>query len=201
MTDRAAALFCLLSRKTAYKGFTHLEVVEVEQMRGDGTIMRMRREIESHGSGAAVLVYDARRRSALLVRQLRVAVGVGNPDEAFLLEAIAGLVDHAGDDAADTARREAVEEAGVYLGNLAHVGAAYSSPGLSTEHIDLFLAEADFDHDRRSEGGGLVDEHEDIEVVEVPLADLARMADDASIRDLKTLTLIQTLRLRRPDLF
>ena len=50
-------------------------------------------------------------------------------------------------------------------------------------------------------GGGLAGEHEAIEVVEVALSDLARMAEAGEVEDLKTLHLILCLRLRRPDLF
>jgi hypothetical protein len=38
-------------------------------------------------------------------------------------------------------------------------------------------------------------------VAEVPLADLARQADAGELADLKTLFLVQTLRLRQPALF
>ena len=37
--------------------------------------------------------------------------------------------------------------------------------------------------------------------VEVPLADLARMADTGQLIDMKTMLLVQTLRLRQPALF
>jgi hypothetical protein len=38
-------------------------------------------------------------------------------------------------------------------------------------------------------------------VVKLPLAELAAMADAGQITDMKTLAVVQTLRLRRPDLF
>ena len=72
--------------------------------------------------------------------------------------------------------------------------------GLSTEKIHLFLA-AFRAADRVTAGGGLAEEHEDITVLEVPLADLAAQADAGTLLDMKTLVLVQTLRLRRPELF
>jgi nudix-type nucleoside diphosphatase (YffH/AdpP family) len=156
--------------------------------------------VETHGSGAAVLVFDPVARRAVLVKQLRVPVGIDFPDDAHVLEVIAGLVDGS-DGGAETARREAHEEAGLEIGAVEHVGTTYAAPGISTERSELFLAEVDLATARVTEGGGLADEHEDIEVVELALADLARMADDGRIRDLKTFALIQTLRLKRPELF
>jgi nudix-type nucleoside diphosphatase (YffH/AdpP family) len=193
--------FRVLGRSVAYQGFTRLEVLDIEQTRASGEIMRMKREIETHGNGASVLAFDPKRRIGVLVRQLRVPVGLSVPRSAYLLETIAGLIDHAGDDAADTARREALEEAGLRIGDLVEVASPFTSPGISCERLSLFLAEIDLDTDRVTAGGGLADEHEDIEVVHLPLARLAGMADAGEILDLKTFALIQSLRLKRPELF
>ncbi len=66
--------------------------------------------------------------------------------------------------------------------------------------MDLFLAPYRA-ADREGAGGGLAEEHESIEVVEVALSDLAAMADRGEVADMKTLCLVQTLRLRHPTLF
>lgn len=190
----------ILDRRTVYSGFIRLDVVSAEHDSLSGGVLQIKREAEMHGNGACVLPYDPHRRAALLIRQWRVPVALNAPDEALAIEAIAGLID--GDEApSEAVRREAVEEAGIELRTVEHVGAAYSAPGLSTEKVHLFLAEADFTRDRIGAGGGLVEESEDIEVLEIALSDLARMADDGEIRDMKTLILIQTLRLKRPELF
>lgn len=152
------------------------------------------REVEDHGAAVAVLPYDPDRRVAILVGQFRPpvfhAAGV-----ASLLEAPAGMLDE--DDPAACARREAMEEVGLRLGAVEPVGAVWSSPGVSTERIHLFLARYSRG-DRVSSGGGLEEEHENIDVREIPIADLYRMADEGEIADLKTLALVQILRLRHP---
>lgn len=161
----------------------------------DGRVMR--REIEDHGAAAAVLPYDPHRRTAMLVRQFRapVMLAAGRP---HTLEVIAGIVED--DDAQTTARREAMEEAGLRLGDLEAVATVWVMPGISTERSSLFLAPYTA-ASRVADGGGIADEHEDIVVVEIALAALAGMADRGEIDDMKTLTLVQTLRLRHPDLF
>ncbi len=73
-------------------------------------------------------------------------------------------------------------------------------PALSTERAHLFLATYHAG-DRVAAGGGLAHEGEDIDVVELPLAELASMIDTGERLDLKVLFLVQILRLRRPDLF
>jgi nudix-type nucleoside diphosphatase (YffH/AdpP family) len=156
------------------------------------------RDVEDHGCAAAVLPYDPQRRTALLVEQLRAAqlVAVG---ATHSLEAIAGLVE-GDDDAAATAKREALEEAGLQLADLEYVATSWTMPGISTERMTLYLAEYRLE-DRIGDGGGLAEENEEVRVVEIGLRDLAAMMAAEAVVDMKTLVLVQALRLRRPVLF
>lgn len=178
---------------SVYAGWTALSIATVRLPQGQ----IIRREVEDHGSAAGVLPYDPERRVALLVSQLRVPV-LASGETQDILEAPAGIVETA--DPAACARREALEECGVRLSTLEPVTVAWSLPGISTERMALFLAPYTA-ADRVEAGGGLDDEHEFIAVHEVPLADLARLADAGDLPDMKTFALLQTLRLRRPDLF
>ena len=143
-----------------------------------------------------MLPYDPERRGALVARQFRGPVYLaGEPD---ILEPPAGLIDE-GEDAAQSARREAMEEVGVRLDELEPLGFYWASPGSTTECSSLFLAP--YTASDRIEAGGGTDDHEAIEVVETPLLELAGMIDRGELHDLKLLALMQTLRLRRPELF
>lgn len=179
--------------RVVHDGWAKLLLADVELPDGSAAT----REIEDHGEAVAVLPYDPERRVALLVRQFRAPVRhAGEMDD--LLEAPAGLRDEP--DAEAAARREVLEEVGVRLGALDPVCTAWTMPGISTERMSLYLAPFAA-ADRVAAGGGLVEERESITVVEVPLAELARLADSGGLADLKTLALVQTLRLRKPDLF
>jgi nudix-type nucleoside diphosphatase (YffH/AdpP family) len=158
----------------------------------------IQREVEDHGRAVAVFPYDDQRRVALLARQERVPAIVAGCEASFL-EAPAGLLEDDEDPEA-CARREALEECGVRLDALEPVVSGWSMPGVSTERISLFLARYGAD-DRVADGGGLAHEGEEIIVEEVPLAELARMADEGRFVDIKSLVLLLALRLRRPDLF
>ncbi|MCR5876721.1 NUDIX hydrolase [Phenylobacterium sp. J426] len=154
------------------------------------------RHAEDHGESICILPYDPARRVALLITMARAPVLIkGHPP---VLEAIAGRLD--GDEPADCARREAMEEGGVRLQDLEFVVKLFTLPGVSTERAYLFLAPYRAP-DRVGVGGGLVSENEFIQVHEVPLEQLARMAACGEILDAKVLILTQTLQLRRPDLF
>jgi len=179
--------------ETVYQGY--LTVLAATLAGADGTTFR--REIEHHGQAACVLPFDPERRCALLVRLPRApAIWAGGP--ATLTEAPAGMVEDETPEA--TVRREALEEAGLRLGPLQPLGAPFSSPGVSSERIHLFLAEYHAG-DRVAGGGGSAAEHENISVSEVALEALWDWAAEGRIDDLKTLALVLALRVRRPELF
>ena len=182
----------ILDRTVLHRGHLTVERVRL-RLGGEG----MDREVEHHGDAAAVLPYDPARRCALLVRLPRAPVLL-TTGEAASLEACAGMVDE--DDPETAARREAREELGLILGALESVGRVWTSPGVATERVSLFLAPYAA-ADRSGAGGGGAGEHEAITVIERPLTELARAADRQEIADGKLLMLLQTLRLRRPELF
>src|ERR1700740_3191419 len=167
--------------ETVYQGYMTLMVATLAA--DDGTSFR--REIEHHGHAVAVLPYDPVRRTALMVSLPRAPV-IWSDGPPELLEAIAGMID--GEDPHAPVRREALEEAGVELHALEPVGAAYASPGVSSERLQLFLAPYALS-DRVAAGGGLAEEHEHITVLEVSLDELWARVEDHRVEDLKTLTL------------
>jgi nudix-type nucleoside diphosphatase (YffH/AdpP family) len=183
----------IVKTEAVFEGFSRLLIATIELP--DGQIIR--REIEDHGRAVCVLPYDPLRRTAILVRQFRAPVAQvdGRP---HILEVVAGSVEDETTD--ECAYREALEEAGLKLHALEHLGTAWSMPGISTEQMDLYLAVYS-EADRIGLGGGIEDEHEGITVIELPLAELAAMADAGQIMDMKTLAIVQTLRLRKPELF
>ena len=65
-------------------------------------------------------------------------------------------------------RAEAEEESGYRLHDIRKVFEAFMSPGAVTEKIHFFVAAYESDM-RISDGGGLADEGEDIEVMELSL--------------------------------
>ena len=178
--------------RTAYEGWTKLLIATVRD--ADGA--QFNREIEDHGRAVSVLPYDPGRCVALLVRVLRAPVLYAGGDD--LLEAPAGMVDE--DDPNDAVRREALEEVGLQLGEIEHVARAFTSPGVSSEVIDLYLAPYST-ADRVSPGGGLAQENEAVTVVEMPLSALWALIETQELTDLKTLALVLALRHRRPELF
>ncbi|MGX6601518.1 NUDIX domain-containing protein [Micromonosporaceae bacterium Da 78-11] len=153
------------------------------------------RETYDRGDGATILLYDLARATVLLSRQFRFPVYVNGHPDGMLVETAAGLLD--GDDPASAIRREAGEELGVTVGELEHVFDVWMSPGSVTERV-YFYAAPYTATSRTGPGGGVADEGEDIEVVEVAFDRALEQIGTGEIADAKTIMLLQWAALRGP---
>jgi nudix-type nucleoside diphosphatase (YffH/AdpP family) len=154
----------------------------------NGEWATQQRETYDRGNGATVLLYDAGRRTVLLTRQFRYPVYVNDHPDGMLVETAAGLLD---DDDPETAiRREAEEETGVAIGEIAHVFDVYMSPGSVTERLHFYAAAYD-GGSRDGERGGLAEEGEDIELIELDIDEALARIRDGRIQDAKTIMLLQ----------
>ena len=148
-------------RGVGYNGFFELAEFRFDHLRFDGTRSpRVTREAFLAFDAALVLPYDPATDHILLIEQLRFGPLWREDPQPWVFEPIAGLVD-AGEDPADTARREAMEESGLQLGALEPMVQVYASPGYSTEFFHCFLGVVDLSSFAASRNG-LASEHEDI---------------------------------------
>lgn len=153
----------------------------------DGTWKRQSREAYDRGNAAALLLYNREKRTVILVRQFRYPTFANGLADGMLIEVCAGLLDE--DDPETAIRREAEEETGYRPRNVQSVFEAYMSPGSVTEKLHFFVAEYS-ESERVSEGGGVDDGNEDIEVLEIPFADALAMINTGEIQDAKTIMLL-----------
>jgi nudix-type nucleoside diphosphatase (YffH/AdpP family) len=176
----------IIATKVLAKNWGSLSNITLDYRRRDGQVQRLDREIYDHGSAAAVLPFDPARETVLLVRQFRLPVQL-NGDDPDLLD---------GETPEIAAAREALEETGHAPTDLVHVCDAYASPGSLTEKVSLFIGHYNAKTLRHA-GGGLVEEGEEIELVELPFADAFAMIASGQIIDAKTIILLQHLALIR----
>jgi nudix-type nucleoside diphosphatase (YffH/AdpP family) len=176
----------VLSRKR-YK----LSEYAIDYRRGDGTWQSQTREIFDRKHAAAVLPIDPKRGTVILVSQFRLPAFLTGHKKP-LVEVIAGALDNDTPDVC--ARREAMEEAGIEVSDLKEVFHCFMSPGAITERMHLFVGTYSQDS-RATKGGGLQDEGEDIEVLEMPFADAFAMVAKGEIVDAKTIMLLQYAKL------
>ena len=112
----------------------------------------------------------------------------------MLIEACAGLLDD--DDPETCIRKEAAEETGYAIASVDKLFELYMSPGSVTEILHFFIAEYS-EALKESEGGGLREEQEDIEVLELDYQEALNMVAAGTIRDAKTVLLLYHLRMER----
>lgn len=149
---------------------------------------RQSRETYDRGNGAVLLLFNVEHDTVVLTRQFRFPAYVNGCPDGLLIEACAGLLD--GEDPRTCIRREAQEETGFVVRSPRKILEAYMSPGSVTEKLHFFVAEY-APQDRQSSGGGDVAEGEDIEVLEMPLAQALQMIAGGAIQDGKTIMLLQ----------
>jgi GDP-mannose pyrophosphatase NudK len=163
--------------------------VSYEQRRRDGEPQRRQREIYDNGNSAVILPYDASRNTVLLARQLRMPIFLQDGIERSV-EACAGKLD--GENAERRIVKEMEEELGYRITKVQRLFELYVSPAAFMEKMVFFTC-AYSPADKVSNGGGLKEEGEDIEVVETTLPQAAAMIAAGEIVDAKTVVLVQYL--------
>ena len=165
--------------------------------RFDGTLSdEMVRLNFERGDSAAVLIRDAHNEVFLLTEQFRYPTckaGAG-----WLTEVVAGMID---DDEApsDTLTREIREEIGYCASSFQHIGTFYVSPGGSSERIHLYYSVVDGTK-RKSSGGGVLIEGENIRVVTTPVDQALDELKRGLVMDAKTIIALQWFALNRDSL-
>lgn len=165
-----------------------LRRVDFDYRTSTGAWIHQEREAYDRGNGATVLLIDWERNTVLLTRQFRIPAYLNGHHDGMLIETPAGLLDN--DDAETAIRREAEEETGYRIGEVSRLFELFMSPGSVTERVAFFVAEYE-PADRVSNGGGLAEEGEDIEVLEIELADAIEQIGTGEINDGKTVLLLQ----------
>lgn len=151
------------------------------------------REAYDRGNGATILLYNRSKRTVILTRQFRLPTYLNGNQTGLLIETCAGLLDK--DNPEDCIRKETEEETGYQVNSIHKVFEAYMSPGSVTEILYFFIAEYS-DEMKISLGGGLLEEQENIEVIELSFKTAFEMIQTGDIKDGKTIMLLQYLKIQ-----
>ncbi|RZJ69664.1 NUDIX domain-containing protein [Flavobacterium sp.] len=148
------------------------------------------REVFDRGNGASILLYNPTKKTVILTRQFRLPAYLTGHMNGMLIETCAGTVDKSDENPTETIRREVIEETGYHVENVKKVFSCFVTPGAVTEMLHCFVAECS-DEMRKSDGGGLEEENEHIEVLEMPFEKAVSMIYSGEIIDAKTILLLQ----------
>lgn len=197
MTDFKPSTVDLVKRHRLADSYCKLDRLHLRHELYDGGMgPEITREVLERGHAAAAMLYDPKADACVLIEQFRPGAWAAGW-EPWLLEVVAGIIEP-GETPEDVIRREAVEESGCTIGRLEHICNYLVTPGISTETIALFVAEAD----SRTAGGlhGLAEEGEDIRTIVLPFTDLAPLLASGKMTNATAIIAAQWLLLHHDRL-
>ncbi|MCG7372320.1 NUDIX domain-containing protein [Pseudomonas luteola] len=186
MTDQADFIRIVKSEVLS-EGFSVLKTNTFDYRRRNGQWQQLTRETYEAGDSTTVLLYNRAQRTVVLTRQFRFPAFVNGVTDGMLLETPAGKLDQ--DSPEERIKAEVLEETGYEIRQPAPLFEAYSTPGSVTEKLSFFTAEYDPKR-RQSRGGGIEDEGEDIEVLEMRFDEALSLIEQGRIKDMKTIVLL-----------
>jgi ADP-ribose pyrophosphatase len=174
----------IIKRKCLLDDFFKVDELIVQHQKfSGGWSKEVRRLNLERGESVAVLIYLEDKDHFVLVRQFRIAV-YETGGSGWIEEIVAGVLDE--DNPLECAKRECIEEAGYEIEKFEYVGHIYSSPGITTESVHLYIGYCK-SVDQKHPGGGLVHEHEDIEIVEISTEKALENLNNGYYHDGKTI--------------
>tara|TARA_Y100000588_G_C13944326_1_gene791458 strand:+ start:196 stop:783 length:588 start_codon:yes stop_codon:yes gene_type:complete len=174
-----------------------LNKVDFEYLNNQNTWEHQSREAYDRGNGAVVLLYNPDQKTVILTRQFRMPTYLNKNSDGMMIEACAGLLDE--NDPKTAIIKEIEEETGYRIKTVEKIFESYMSPGSVTEILHFFIA-AYSESQKVSEGGGAVDETENIEVLEYSFQDALALIKTGEIKDAKTIMLLQYAQINLADL-
>ena len=172
-----------------------LNKVTFDYKMGDQDSETQVREVYDRGNGAVILLYNSTNKTVVLTRQFRLPTYLNGNTSGMVIEACAGLLD--AENPEECIIRETEEETGYRLSSVKKVFQSYMSPGSVTEILHFFIGEYQ-PNMKVSDGGGLAEEHENIEVLEYPFQEAYQMIASGEIIDAKTIMLLQYAKINLP---
>ena len=164
-----------------------LKKVTFERTATDGKSEEHKNEVYDMGDAVTVLLYNPQHRTIILTKQFRLPSYLNGNKTGMLIEACAGKIEN--ESPQESIKREIEEETGYKVSAVKKIFEAYSSPGTITELLHFFVAEYS-EAMKVSEGGGLKEEKEDVEVIETSFEEAIQIIDTGEIKDAKTIILL-----------
>ncbi len=165
-----------------------LHKVTYEYLNKTGEWETHAREAYDRGNGAVILLYNTANKKIILTRQFRLPTYINGNESGMMIEACAGLLDQ--DNPEDCIKKETEEETGYKITKVEKIFETYMSPGSVTEILYFFIAEYSKEM-KIADGGGIAEEQENIEVLELDFDKAFEMMYSGEIKDAKTIMLLQ----------
>lgn len=187
-----------LTKRILYKGFFSLYEYRFQYRKFDGSVSEaVTREILDRGHAVVLLAYDDKRDEVVLIEQIRIAA-IDTQDTPWMLELIAGMMDHDNESSEEVAKREAMEEAGIMVGQCKPIVSYLASPGGLTEQLHILVGQVDSSTAKGVHG--LAEENEDIKVHVVSREQAYQWVEEGIINNAASIIALQWLQLNHQSL-
>ncbi|NQV57273.1 MAG: NUDIX domain-containing protein [Rhodospirillales bacterium] len=185
-------------RTTPYRGYMRVDIYNLRHHDFNGGWSDvLSREVLERGNAVAVLPYDPDRDEVVLLEQFRIGGYTAPEASPWQIECVAGVIErHQLPE--ETAHREMEEETGLNLYEMVPVHKYLSSPGCTSETIQLYCGRVD----ATGAGGvfGIAGEGEHIRVFTAKSDEAFDMLDCGRIENAMTIIALQWLKLNRQRL-
>ena len=180
-------------RTSPYRGYMRLDHYRVKHTTFDGEwSSNLSREVLERGHSVSVLPYDPFKNEVVLIEQFRIGAYAAPQTSPWQIECVAGLIEPH-QLPVDTAHRETYEETNLRILDLEPIHTYLSSPGCTTETIQMFCGHVDADE----VGGvyGLAHEGEYIRAFSTPVEEAFDWLANGRIENGMTIIALQWLKL------
>ena len=179
----------ILEKQRLLSGFFDVDVAMVQFEKFDGGFSApVKRYNLLRGEAVAALIYLQDVKRLVLIRQFRYA-DYAHRCQGWIEEIVAGVIDE-GESPLECIRRETIEETGYEVNEFQHIASVYSTPGITTERVHIYLGIAN-SSDLKHSGGGLDVEHEDIQLLEWTTEEAKDKLMQGKLEDAKTILAMQ----------
>jgi nudix-type nucleoside diphosphatase (YffH/AdpP family) len=158
-----------------------------------GKSINLTHEVYGRTDGVAILLYNIQTKNIILSKQFRMPVFIAGVSSGISIEVVGGAIDE-NESIEDSVFREVREEVGYSISEIKKISTLFLSPGLVKERVDLYV-DAYKEEDKTAEGGGLMIENEEIEVLEISFNEALKMLERGEIIDARTIILLQYAQL------
>ncbi|EKG2654116.1 ADP-ribose diphosphatase [Vibrio parahaemolyticus] len=186
----------IISKESVFEGFFKMVKYRFKhKLFAGGWSDVVEREMFERGHAAAMLPYDPKTDQVVIIEQIRI--GALEHEHPWQLEIVAGMIDR-DESAEEVIRREAEEEAGITVGQVASVTSYYPSSGGCSEKLDVFVGEVDAS---KAHGiHGLDYEDEDIRVHVLSREQAYQWVKDGIFENGASIIALQWLQLNHQEL-
>lgn len=184
-----------VSSKVKSNSWGKLEDINFDYAFESGKSKNLTFEIYGKSDGVAILLYNPKIKKVILSKQFRAPVYMHNISNGFSIEVVGGAIDK-NETPEKAVIRETEEEVGYKIDTIKRVSTVFLSPGIVNEKVHLFIGEYAA-KDKTENGGGVVSENEEIEVLETNFSDALKMIETEEIIDARTIMLLQYLQINK----